>query len=111
MEEWSHQCSEKSEKNEEKKCYYLANGTWRREWQPTPVFLPRESHGWRSLVGYSPWGCKESDTTERLHFTSSANGTEPVSGLTLSLSCPVVSDKSLLPLSLSHINEEKKKGL
>ena len=34
----------------------------------TPVFLPGESHGWRSLVGYSPWGCKESDMTERLHF-------------------------------------------
>ena len=31
--------------------------------------LPGESHGWRSLVGYSPWGRKESDTTERLHFT------------------------------------------
>ena len=42
---------------------------WSRKWQPTPVFLPRESHGWRSLMGYSPWGCKESDTTERLHFT------------------------------------------
>ena len=37
---------------------------WRRKWQPTPVFLPGESHGWRSLVGYSPQGCKESDTTE-----------------------------------------------
>ena len=36
----------------------------RRKWQPTPVFLPGESHGQRSLVGYSPWGCKESDTTE-----------------------------------------------
>ena len=33
-------------------------------WQPTPVFLPRKSHGQRSLVGYSPWGCKELDTTE-----------------------------------------------
>ena len=31
---------------------------WRRKWQPTPVFLPRESHGQRSLTGYSPWGCK-----------------------------------------------------
>ena len=41
---------------------------WRRKWQPMPVFLPRESHGWRSLVGYSPWGRKESDMTERLHF-------------------------------------------
>ena len=41
---------------------------WRRIWQPTPVFLPGESHGWRSLVGYSPGGRKESDTTERLHM-------------------------------------------
>ena len=41
---------------------------WRRKWQPTPVFLPGESHGWRSLIGYSPWGCKELDMTELLHF-------------------------------------------
>ena len=40
----------------------------RRKWQPTPVFLPGKSHGQRSLVGYSPWGRKESDTTEQLHF-------------------------------------------
>ena len=40
----------------------------RRKWQPTPVLLPWKSHGWRSLVGYSPWGPKESDTTEQLHF-------------------------------------------
>ena len=39
---------------------------WRRAWQPTPGFLPGESLGQRSLVGYSPWGHKESDTTERL---------------------------------------------
>ena len=39
---------------------------WRRKWQSTPVFLPEESHGQRSLVGYSPRDCKESDTTERL---------------------------------------------
>ena len=37
---------------------------WKREWQPTPVFLPRELHGQRSLVGSSPWGHKELDTTE-----------------------------------------------
>ena len=43
---------------------------WRRKWQSTPVLLPRKSHGQRSLVGYSLWGRKESDTTERLHFTS-----------------------------------------
>ena len=37
---------------------------WRMEWQPTPVFLPGEFHGWRTLKGYSPWGHKESGTTE-----------------------------------------------
>ena len=41
-----------------------------KKWQPTPVLLPGESHGGRSLVGYNPWGHKESDTTERLHFLS-----------------------------------------
>ena len=40
-----------------------------KEMATTPVFLPGESHGWRSLEGYSPRGHKESDTTERLHFT------------------------------------------
>ena len=45
---------------------------WRRKWQPTPVFLPGESHGRRRLVGYSPRGCKELDTTERLHFQTSS---------------------------------------
>ena len=40
----------------------------RRQWQPTPVLLPGKSHGWRSLLGCSSWGCEESDTTERLHF-------------------------------------------
>ena len=55
--------------------HHLAFGShfqvnWRRKWQPTPVLLPGESHGGRSLVGYSPWGHKESDTTTRLnsHF-------------------------------------------
>ena len=37
---------------------------WRRVWQPTPIFLPAESHGERSLVGYRPWGHKELDTTK-----------------------------------------------
>ena len=41
---------------------------WRRQWHPTPVLLPGKSHWWRSLVGCSPWGQEESDTTERLHF-------------------------------------------
>ena len=40
---------------------------WRRKWQSTPGLLPGKSHGQRSLVGYSPWGRKESDMTERLN--------------------------------------------
>ena len=40
----------------------------RRQWHPTPVLLPGKSHRWRSLVGCSPWGCEESDVTERLPF-------------------------------------------
>ena len=40
----------------------------RRQWHPTPVLLPGKSHGWRSLVGCSPWGREELDTTERLPF-------------------------------------------
>ena len=42
--------------------------TWRRQWHPTLVLLPGKSHGWRSLVGCSPWGLWGSDKTERLHF-------------------------------------------
>ena len=37
---------------------------WKRAWQPTPLFLPGESHGERGLVGYSPYGCSVSDVTE-----------------------------------------------
>ena len=44
---------------------------YRREWQPTPIFLPRESLGQRSLVGYSPWDCKELDTSEQLTLSLS----------------------------------------
>ena len=40
---------------------------WRRKWQPTPVFLPGEFRGQRSLEGYSPWDCKELDMTENTH--------------------------------------------
>ena len=45
---------------------WVGKTPWRRAWQPTPVFLPEESHGQRRQVGYSPWGRKESDTTEGL---------------------------------------------
>ena len=43
---------------------WVGKTPWRRAWQPTPVFLPGESHAQRSLVGYSPWGRKETDMTE-----------------------------------------------
>ena len=42
---------------------------WRRAWQPTPVFLPEETHGYRSLAGYSPYDYKESDTSEVIAHT------------------------------------------
>ena len=48
---------------------------WRRKWQPTPILLPGKFHGWRSLVGHSPWGCKELDTTERLHAWATKHST------------------------------------
>ena len=44
----------------------LVRSPWRRKWQPTPVFSPGKSHGQRSLLGYTPWGRKELDVTERL---------------------------------------------
>ena len=47
---------------------YMYDIYQRRQWHPTPLLLPGKSHGWRSLVGCSPWGRKESDTTEQLHF-------------------------------------------
>ena len=49
-------------------CMEVEDGPWRRQGQPTPVLLPGNAYGWRSLVGCSPWGREVSDTTERLHF-------------------------------------------
>ena len=46
---------------------WVKNIPWKRKWQPTPVFLPGESHGQRSLAGYGPYGHKESDTTAGFH--------------------------------------------
>ena len=48
---------------------WIGKNPWRRECQPTPVFLPGESHGQKSLEDYSPWGHKELDTTELLTHT------------------------------------------
>ena len=68
---------------------------WRRKWQPTPVFLPGEPHGQRSLAGYSPWGCRESDTTEQLSLTQHCKQ------LSVRFSRSVVSD-SLRSHGLQH---------
>ena len=59
----------------------------RRQWQPTPVLLPGKSHGRRSLVGCSPWGLEESDTTEQLHFHFSLSCTGEGNGNPLQCSC------------------------
>ena len=50
------------------------------QWQPTPVLLPGKSHGRRGLIGYSPWDCEESDTTEQLHFHFSLSCIGEVNG-------------------------------
>ena len=59
----------------------------RRQWQPTPVLLPGKSHEWRSLVGCSPWGREELDTTEWLHFHFSLSCIGEGNGNPLQCSC------------------------
>ena len=59
----------------------------RRQWHPTPILLPGKSHGRRSLVGGSPWGREESDTTERLHFHFSLSCIGEGNGNPLQCSC------------------------
>ena len=60
---------------------------WRRQWHPTPVLLPGKPHGWRSLIGCSPWGLEELDTTERLHFHFSLSCIGEGNGSPLHCSC------------------------
>ena len=71
---------------------WLGKIPWRRKWPPTPVLLPGKFHEQRSLVGYSPQGCKESDTTKRLSTDTKED---------VQFSCSVVSD-SLWPHGLHH---------
>src|SRR5574337_1011805 len=66
---------------------YYRHRIWRRQWQPTPVLLPEKSHGWRSLVGCSPWGRSELDMTERLHFHFSPSCIGEGKGNPLQCSC------------------------
>ena len=61
--------------------------TRRRQWHPTPALLPRKSYGLRSLVGCSPWGREESNTTERLHFHFSLSCIGEGNGNPLQRSC------------------------
>ena len=65
----------------------LIFGCQRMQWHPTPVLLPGKSHGRRSLVGCSPWGHEESDTTERLHFHLSLSCIGEGNGNPLQCSC------------------------
>ena len=69
----------------EKWCDLVGRG--RGQWQPTPVLLPGKSHGWRSLVGCSPWGRWEVDTTAQLHFPFSLSCTGEGNGNPLQCSC------------------------
>ena len=64
-----------------------ANTHRRRRWHPTPVLLPGKPHGRRSLVGCSPWGREESDTTEQLHFHFSLSCIGEGNGNPLQCSC------------------------
>ena len=75
-------------KNKLKKILKISHTfTRRRQWQPTPVLLPGKSHGRRSLVGCSPWGRWESDTTEQLHFHFSFSCIGEGNGNPLQCSC------------------------
>ena len=65
----------------------ISHASRRRKWHPTPVLVPRKSHGWRSLVGCSPWGHEESDTTERLPFHFSLSCIGEGNGNPLQCSC------------------------
>ena len=71
------------------RCIYINVGfiPRRRQWHPTLVLLPGESHGWRSLVGCSPWGRWESDTTEQFHFHFSLSCIGEGNGNPLQCSC------------------------
>ena len=65
----------------------VKNPIRRRRWHPTPVLLPGKSHGQRRLVGCSPWGCWELDTTEQLHFHFSLSCIGEGNGNSLQCSC------------------------
>ena len=71
---------------------------WGRKWQHTPVLLPGESHGRRCLVGYSPWGRKESVMTEQLHFSLTTESKEKLKSLLMKVK--EESEKAVLKLNI-----------
>ena len=71
--------------------------SWRREWLPTPVFLPGKSYGQRSLAGYTLWGCKELDMTEQLKLSFS------IHYFPLFQFCYFISQKSIMPVFPQHL--------
>ena len=82
------QISEKGVKELECQHYPIPSELiWRRQWHPTPVLSPGKSHGQRSLVGCRPWGCKELETAERLHFHFSLSCIGEGNGNPLQCSC------------------------
>ena len=83
-------------------------------WQATPALLPRKFHGWRSLVGCSPWGRYESDATERLHFHFSLSRNGEGNGNPLQCSClenPGMGEPGGLPSMGSHKSRTRLKRL
>ena len=74
-------------RHKEQKFGHSKRQRWRRQWHPTPVLLPGKPHGRRSLVGCSPWGHKESDMTEQLHFHFSLSCTGEGNGNPLQCPC------------------------
>ena len=86
-------------------CELSTRACWRRQWHPTPVLLPGKSHGRRSLVGFSPWGCEESDLTEWLSFHLSLSCIGEGNGNPLQCSCwriPETEGPGGLPSMGSH---------
>ena len=81
-------CTRKNSKRRKSLCLKSSSfSIGRGQWHPTPVLLPGESHGRRSLVGCSPWGLEESDTTEQLHFHFSLSYIGEGNGNPLQCSC------------------------
>ena len=85
--DWSEQAKRKKQMQNPNIRVFLGCPRRRRQWHPTPVLLPGKSHGRRSLVGCSPWGREESDTTEQLDFHFSLSCIGEGNGNPLQCSC------------------------